>query len=124
MAESIKAGKEPAGGDSAPLVQVGLRLRPANESDHPLLSNFTGVQGAGGLLYIDFGFVEPNALPAVARLVTTGGKVPEAITGRLACRVALGLDTALQLSRQLDQYLGNIAASAKGTAPAKKDGAG
>ena len=95
-------------------LQLGIRLQPVNHSDQPVFSNFTVVQGAPGTVFIDFGFLEPSALPAVARLVQTGGKLPEIINGRLACRIALGLDAAAQLVQQLDQHLRGLQAQRAG----------
>lgn len=94
-------------------LQLGIRLQPVEHSDQPVFSNFTVVQGAPGTVFIDFGFLEPNALPAVARLAQSGGKVPETINGRLACRIALGIDAAAQLAQQLEQHLRGAQRAAK-----------
>ena len=105
---SEKAGKQ---------VQMGLRLQAANHSDQPVFANFTTVQAAPGMVFVDFGFLEPATMPGLARLAKAGGKMPEAITGRLACRVVLGLDAAAQLTRQLEAHLQGLAtqsAAAKG----------
>ena len=93
-------------------LQLGLRLQPVDASDQPLFSNFTVVQGAPGVVFVDFGFLEPAALPGLARLAKSGGKMPESINGKLACRVVLGLDAAAQLTRQLEQHLKGLAAAA------------
>ena len=89
-------------------LQLGVRLEPVNNSDRPLFANISGVQGAPGIVFLDFGFIDPSAFPAVARLAQSGAKTPEAITGQLTCRVALGLDTAVQFARQLEQHLGRL----------------
>lgn len=89
-------------------VQVGIRLQPGDRPESPQFSNFSVVQGAQGMVFIDFGFLEPNALPSVIRLAQSGGKVPEAINGRLAARIVLGPDTAAQLVQQLEQHLRSI----------------
>ncbi len=85
--------------------QINIRLQPVENSDLPILSNFTMVQAAPGMVFVDFGFLEPNALPAIARLAQSGGKLPETLTGKLACRVTLGLDAAVQLTQQLEQQI-------------------
>ena len=89
-------------------LQLGIRLKPVNQSDQPVFSNFTAVQGAPGTVFVDFAFIEPSVLPALARLQQSGGKVPETINGRLACRIALGLDAAAQLAQQLNQHLRSV----------------
>ena len=91
-------------GASAKL-QMGLRLRSVEHSDQPVFANFTSVQGAPGMVFLDFGFLEPGSLPALSRLAQAGEKLPEAIDGRLACRLVIGMDTAAQLAQQLAQHL-------------------
>ncbi len=99
-------------------LHVNVRLQPHGDSEQPIFSNFAMAQGTAAMVFIDFGFLEPSALPALARLAQTGGKVPEVINGRLACRVALGLDSAAQLLQQLNQVLQNAAAQAQRAAAA------
>ena len=89
-------------------VQLGLRLQPVNHSEQPVYANLTVVQGAPGTVFIDFGFIEPNVMPGVARLAQSCGKLPEAIDGRLACRIVLGVDSAGQLAQQLEQHLRSL----------------
>ena len=96
-------------------LHLGLRLQSANQSDQPVFSNFTTVQGAPGMVFLDFGFLEPATLPSLARLAKSGGKMPESINGRLACRVVLGLDAAMQLTRQLEAHMKNLATQAAST---------
>lgn len=86
-------------------LQLGLRLQPVNHSDQPVYSNFTAVQGAPGTVFLDFGFLDPGVMPALARQAQSGAKVPQTIEGRLACRIAIGIDVAAQLAQQLEQHL-------------------
>lgn len=54
--------------DAAPQrLHLGLRLQPVNHSDQPVYSNFTAVQAAPGTLFLDFGFIDPGVMPALAR---------------------------------------------------------
>lgn len=92
-------------GGSAQRVQLNLRLQPANNSEQPIFANITTVQAAPGIAFLDFGFVEPGAMSALVRTVQGGGKAPDTINGRLACRVALSPDTAAQLAQQLHDIL-------------------
>lgn len=91
-------------------VQVGIQLQPVDHSDQPIFANFTAVQGAPGMVFLDFGFLEPQAISGLARLARSGSAVPEAIRGRLACRVALSPDTVANLAQQLNQLLRPAAA--------------
>ena len=113
----VEAAAPVGAATAGPQVQLGLRLHPVDHSDQPVFANFTMVQGAPGMVFLDFGFLEPSAIPGIARLAQSGGKMPEAINGRLACRIALGTDVAAQLAQQLMQHLkggqGTVQAAAK-----------
>ncbi len=90
--------------------ELNIRLAPVGNSDQPVLANFTRLNGAPGMVFVDFGFLEPAALSALSRLANTGGKIPETLTGKLAVRVALGYDTLAALHRQLGQVVAGLAA--------------
>jgi len=100
-------------------VGLNIRLAPVENSDQPVLANFTRLNGAPGMVFVDFGFLEPAALSALSRLAQSGGKIPENLNGKLAVRVALGFDTLAALHQQLGQVIGGL--KAQQAAPAKKD---
>lgn len=106
MADQSEAKPQPAG--------LNIRLTPVEQSDQPKLANITRVSGAPGMVFLDFGFLEPGTMAALSRVAQGGGKLPESLTGKLAVRVALGYDTLAQLHHQLGQAL----ASLKPKAPA------
>jgi hypothetical protein len=116
MAEKSEKGNsalpEPAAAGGAQQVQLGIRLQPVDHSDQPVFANFSTVQVAPGMVFLDFGFLEPSVLPSVMRLAQSGGKVPESVNGRLAARMVLGLDTAIQLAQQLEHQLRSLKAQA------------
>ena len=114
MAEA--EGKASGGGEHK--LNLGIRLQAVEHSDQPVFSNFAMVQGAPGMVFLDFGFLEPNALPSVLRAAQSGGKVPEAIGGKLAARVVLGIDSAVQLAQQLQQHLRSLQAQGQKAAEA------
>lgn len=60
-----------------------MRLQPLNHSDQPIFANITAVQGVSGTVFLDFGFVEPQAFGALARMGLSGKKAPESVGGRL-----------------------------------------
>jgi len=91
-------------------VGLNIRLAPVNNSDQPILANFTRLNGAPGIVFVDFGFLEPAALSALSRLAQAGGKIPENLNGKLAVRVALGYDTLAALHQQLGQVIGGLKA--------------
>lgn len=82
---------------AAKSTQNAVRLVPANDSDRPVLANYVSLQPASGMLLLDFGFLEPAVLAALPNVARRGGKLPESLNGRLAVRVAMGYDSAVQL---------------------------
>jgi hypothetical protein len=120
---NAKDPKGEQGGQARP-AGLGLRLVPVDQSDQPVLSNLTTVSVAPGMVFIDFGFVEPGLMSALPRMARLGGKMPERITGKLAVRVALGFDSLTALHQQLGQVLkglGDAARAASARASAKKE---
>ena len=104
-------------------VELNIRLNPVGNSDQPVLSNFTNLNGAPGMVFVDFGFLEPAALEGLSRAARTGGKMPESLSGKLAVRVALGYDTLTALHQQLGRVVAGLQAQrAAPGAPAKGDG--
>ena len=92
-------------------VGLNVKLLPASPSDQPVLANYTTLNVAPGLLYIDFGFLEPGLLSALPRVARAGGKIPETINGRLAVRVAVGLDVMQNLHQQLGRVIAEMSAA-------------
>ena len=102
-------------------VGLNIKLMPVDHSDQPVLANFTRLNGAPGMVFVDFGFLEPAALSALSRLARSGGKIPETLNGKLAVRVALGYDTLAALHQQLGQVVAGLRAERDEKAPAKKE---
>ena len=96
---------------------MGIRLVPVDNSDQPVMANFTQVNVSPGVAYIDFGFLEPGMLTALPRVAKQGGKLPESVNGKLAVRVAMGYDGIQALHQQLGRLLSGLSAAA---AAAKK----
>ena len=120
--QSAKDTRNEQGAQAKP-AGLGLRLVPVEQSDQPVLSNLTTVSMAPGIVFIDFGFVEPNLLSALPRMARLGGKMPERINGKLAVRVALGFDSLAALHQQLGQVvkgLGDAARAASARAASAK----
>lgn len=91
-------------------IRLNIELAPVNNSDHATLINFTRVNRKQAITFIDFGFLEPEALDALSRIAVSGGKIPEKLTGRLAVRVALDIDALVALQKQLGQVVGVLKA--------------
>ena len=93
-------------------LQVGIRMQQGEHAGQPIYSNFTAVQGGQGVVFVDFGFLEPQAMQALAKMTQAGDKVPETIGARMSCRMAISADAAANLNRQLSQLLRPKAAKA------------
>ena len=92
---------------------IGVRLVPADGSDLPVVSNFTRVQLSSAGVLVDFGFLEPAGMDMLARTARAGGKMPEAVQGRLAARFSLTPDALLALHQQLGQAIAGLRAPRK-----------
>jgi len=98
--------------------RLGIRLQPVGDSDQPVVANYTNLNIAPGMAFIDFGFLEPGLLAAIPRVARSGGKLPESVNGKLAVRVAMGYDGLANLHEQIGRLLGGLReASAKARKP-------
>ena len=97
--------KKPAG--------MGIRLAPVGDSDQPVVANYTAVNLSPGMVFVDFGFLEPGMLAALPRVAKEGGKLPERLNGKLAVRVAMGYDAMANLHQQLGRVLAGLNAAAE-----------
>ena len=87
------------------ILTLNVRLKPVESSAHPLATNYTNVSVAQGIAYVDFGFIEPALLRAIAKTARDGQAAPKGIEGQLVTRVAMGLDVLARLHQQIQQVL-------------------
>ncbi len=99
------ANKAEAAGSQA--MQVNVRMQQGEHSGQPLYSNFASVQGGQGIVIVDFGFLDPQTMHTLNRLVRSGEKVPNTVGARMSCRIALSIEAAHNLAHQLNQLLQN-----------------
>lgn len=116
MADSKnKKDAEQAPVEAAPAAartSMGIRLVPVGDSDQPVVANYTALNPASGMVFIDFGFLEPAMLAALPRVAKEGGKLPESVNGRLAVRVAMGYDALTNLHQQTARLLQGMSKAA------------
>lgn len=112
----------PAGAAAGGRRSMGIRLAPVNNSDQPVVTNYCNISVAPGMVFIDFGFLEPGMLAALPQVARQGGKLPETIGGKLAVRVAVGYDVLANLHQQLGQVLTGLSAAARERQAGKKQG--
>ncbi len=82
-----------------------VRLKPSEPSAHPRATNYTNVGVAQGIAYLDFGFIEPAVLAAIAKTAKGGQAAPKGLEGALVTRVAMSLDVLARLHQQIQQVL-------------------
>ena len=86
-------------------IALNVRLKPSESSAHPRATNYTNVSVAQGIAYVDFGFIEPTLLAAIAKRAKGGQAAPKGLEGTLVTRVAMGVDVLARLHQQIQQVL-------------------
>lgn len=104
-------------------VGLNIRLVPVDNSDQPVYANFTRLHGSPGMVFVDFGFLDPTALSALSQLARSGGEISETLTGKLAVRIALGYDSLAGLHQQLGQVIAGLEAQRTEQAALREKGA-
>jgi len=87
------------------VLALSVRLKSNDSSSHPRAANYTNVGVAQGIAYVDFGFIEPSLLGAIAKTAKDGQAAPKGIDGQLVTRVAMGVDVLVRLHQQIQQVL-------------------
>ena len=82
-----------------------VRLKPSEPSAHPRATNYTNVGVAQGIAYLDFGFIEPTLLAAIAKTAKDCQAAPKGLEGALVTRVAMSVDVLARLHQQIQQVL-------------------
>ena len=86
-------------------IPLPVRLKPTESSAQPRATNYTNVTVAQGIAYVDFGFIEPTLLAAIAKTAKDGQAAPKGLDGMLVTRVAMGVDVLARLHQQIQQVL-------------------
>lgn len=86
-------------------ITLHVKLIPVENSDRPIAANYTQAMSVQGIIYLDFGFIEPGALGLVARAAQDGKPLPKGLQGKLGARLSMSLDVATRLHRQLQELL-------------------
>ncbi|MBP6366664.1 MAG: hypothetical protein KBA82_06805 [Nitrosomonas sp.] len=84
-------------------LQISVKMQQNQHTSHPIYSNFTTVQGGHRIVMVDFGFIDPQLINTLNRVAKSGEKTPDTIDATMSCRLALSVETALQLTQQLNQ---------------------
>lgn len=70
-------------------IALNVRLKPTDSSAHPRAANYTNVSMAQGIAYLDFDFIGPSVLAAIAKTAKDGQAAPRGVEGHLVTRVAM-----------------------------------
>lgn len=92
-------------------IALNVRLKPSESSAQPRATNYTNVGVAQGIAYLNFGFIEPTLLAAIAKTAKDGQAAPKGLDGLLVTRVAMGGDVLARLHQQIQQVLVNMHAA-------------
>jgi hypothetical protein len=97
-------------------ISLNVRLRPSESSAQPRASNYTSVGLAQGIAYVDFGFIEPALLGAIAKTAKDGQAAPKGLEGHLVTRVAMSVDVLARLHQQIQHVLVGMREARQGKA--------
>jgi len=89
-------------------IALNVRLKPSEPSAHPRATNYTNVNVAQGIAYVDFGFIEPTQLAAIATTAKDGQAAPKGLDGTIVTRVAMSVDVLARLQQQIQRVLVNL----------------
>lgn len=92
-------------------IALNIRLKPSDSSAHPRAVNYTNVGISQNIAYLDFGFIEPSFLAAIAKTAKDGQAAPKGLDGHLVTRVAMDLDALVRLQQQIQQVMVGLRAA-------------
>ena len=84
-------------------IALNVRLKPSESAAHPRATNYTNAAVAQGIAYVDFGFIEPTLLAAIAMTAKDRQAAPKGLDGALVARVAMGVDVLARWHQQIQQ---------------------
>jgi hypothetical protein len=86
-------------------IALTVRLKPSEPSAHPRATNYTNIGLTQGIAYLDFGFIEPTLLAAIAKTAKDEQTAPKGLDGIFVTRVAMGVDVLARLHQQIQHVL-------------------
>jgi hypothetical protein len=95
-------------------ISLNVRLKPSESTAHPRAVNYSNIGVAQGIVYVDFGFIEPAALSAVAKSAKEGQPAPKGLDGHLVTRVAMPLEALVRLQQQIQQVVAGLREAREG----------
>ncbi len=105
--DNTQAGNTEETAQQPQAMQVNVKMQQGEHTGQPIYSNFTTAQVGQGVVMVDFGFLDPQTVHMINRMAQSGEKA-QTVHARMSCRMAISLDAANQLARQLTQLLQNV----------------
>lgn len=85
--------------------QVKISMQQGEHTGQPIYSNLTTVHSGQGVVIVDFGFIDPHIINSLNHMAGSGEKTANTINAKMSCRMAISIDSAAQLTQQLNQLL-------------------
>ena len=95
------------------VLALNVRLKSSDLSAHPRATNHTNVGVAEGIAYLDFGFIEPSLIGAVANSAKNGQAAPKGIDGQLVSRLGRTFSTTSTASASVGRRTRCVKAEAE-----------
>ena len=70
---------------TATTLALNVRLKPVDQSNLPRQANYSYVGVAQSIAYLDFGFIEPALLRAIAKTAKVGQAAKKKVSGTIVC---------------------------------------
>lgn len=86
-------------------IALNVHLKPSESAANPRATNYTNLSVAQGVAYLDFGFIEPTLLAAIAKTAKDGQTASKELDGTLVSRMAMSVDVLTKLHQQIQQVL-------------------
>lgn len=86
-------------------IALNVRLKPSESLARPRATNYANVGVAQGIAYVDFGFIEPTVLAAIAKRAKDGQAAPKGLDDALVTRVVMSVDVLARLHQQIQRVL-------------------
>lgn len=84
---------------------LNVWLKSSDSSAQPRAANYANVGVAQGMAYLDFGFIEPATLAAIAKTTKDGQAAPKGLDGYFVSRVAMDVSALARPQQQIQQVL-------------------
>ncbi|MGV8711940.1 MAG: hypothetical protein ACWA6R_05255 [Nitrosomonas sp.] len=90
---------------SSSISPIRITLQQSEQAGQPGYANFTSLSQGQGVVIVNFGFIDSQAIQILQHKIKSGEEQSGQITAHTSCRVALNSNAIQQLTQQLGQLL-------------------